>query len=179
MHRARFSLSIASLLIGASIVFVSLTAVSPVISSETSASHRKFYVDDPNMPDHVAYPLIMVADRVALEVATPEERIELQLEYGLRRMEYARQMLEKGDSSLAITTLTKSQKYVIQAAQEALTTDASRELKEKVLKVLIRYCEETTAIADQFSDADRVAVNHLIDECEALQLRLRESLLHS
>jgi hypothetical protein len=176
MHRLRFIASIASLLLGACILFVSLTAVSPVLSSEASASNRRFYMDDPIMPDHVAYPLLMVADRIALESATPEERIELQLEYGLRRMEYARQLLERNNESLAITTLTKSQKYVIQAAQESLAIETTTELREKVLKVVIRYDEETGAIANQFSDADRVVVNELINETEAQQVRLLESL---
>jgi hypothetical protein len=171
----RLMLSLLSLLGGASIVFISLTAVSPVLSSETSASTKRFYFNEPILPDHVAYPLFMIADKVALEAATPDQVVQIKLEYGLRRLDYARQLVEKNDYELALTTLTKSQKYIIEAAQEVLHDDqATDEAKQQVLKVLIRYSEESDKLAASF--ADRTAVDQLLKECEGLKLQLRQSL---
>lgn len=163
---------------GGFILVVSLTAVSPVLSSteDARASQRSFYLDDTILPDHVAYPFVMVADRIQLETASPEEKTKLQIEYSLRRLHYAESLLQKNKTSLALTTLTKSQKYLIHASQDAINAPLSPAETLQLVLVLTHYRAEVDRLGQQFTGADRVVVDSLITELWSLEEQLRRQI---
>lgn len=80
---------------------------------------RKFYVKKEILPDHSLYPLLMVFDRLRLSMADRERRLYLLTAYANRRLFYATRLINKGEEALALTTFSKSQKYLNQALLEA------------------------------------------------------------
>jgi flagellin-specific chaperone FliS len=159
-------LSLFSLILALLIVGVSLVAANPVISAQTLGKDI--------LPDHVFYPLLMIADRLRLETNTGEKRLQMQVDYGLRRLHHAEQLLEADNLALALTTLTKSQKYMIHAAQEAINTNASPEIKTQLTAILIQYSLDVKDLSSKFNDSQRDVINKLIKECEALIVSLNE-----
>lgn len=175
MHKLRITISTAALIFGIAIVGVSLTAVSPVHSAEgdLQASHRRVYFGETILPDHAVYPALMMMDRVELKTAPLNKKLDLQVEYSLRRLEYARQLIEKNEIELALTTLTKSQKYMLHAAEDVKAPEVPLEVQKDMLIVLDRYIAQVRHLDQHFSNSQLVAINELIDELEAAQYHLQ------
>lgn len=181
MERLRLLFSLVALVFGLGIVGISLSAVSPVLSSGTEfrESQRELYWDGTILPDHLAYPVVMLVDRVRLEAASPLERIELQIEYSQRRFVYAEQLLERNKPDLALSTVTKSQKYLLLAAQDAIASDVAPETQEKVKQLLVERIPALRELNMRFSDSDRVVVDALIGESNSTIDHLQKSLADS
>mgnify|MGYP001224301662 CR=1 FL=1 len=156
-------------LLGACFILL-LSVVSSVLSlsSNPSVFQRTFYSDEQILPDHISYPVLMVLDRVRLEVATPIERVYLQTEYANRRLIYAQALLEKGNADLALTTLTKGQKYLLYAAIAVNDHNEVPRLKNHVIKTIQYHVRSIQATLDSdtaiFSDSQRASVNSLNEE---------------
>jgi hypothetical protein len=174
MHYARLLLSSLALVLGVLILAISFsTANSGLASSGTvETSNKQFYMGETVLPDHVAYPVLMAMDRVKLELDTPSERIYTQVEYSQRRFEYTQALLEKDNLPLAISTLTKSQKYLFQAAEETLVSDAASTMAPYVIKALNYYRDQLEHLKPSFSDADRPTIDQLIEHNQILTNRL-------
>lgn len=113
-------------LISAAIVFsIFILFTSFNISSQSkllsagNLKSRKFYVKKEILPDHSLYPLLMIVDRLRLSMADRERRLYLLTAYANRRLFYATRLISKGEQALALTTFSKSQKYLNQALLEA------------------------------------------------------------
>lgn len=173
----RFSISFLALLVGVFIVGVSLTAVSPVLSSDDSleASSRELYWSQTVLPDNVIYPVIMLTDRAKLELASPEDRVTIQLEYSTRRLESARELLADGKNDLALETLIKSQYYLIYAGQEVLQEDLSTYLKERVIKTLAERSIELSGLLLEFPDYNRPVLDRVLLESQNLVGQLQSA----
>jgi len=178
MKRPQIWLAVVSFFFGVLVIVISINSSVPVAypTSELRASHRQFYLSNTILPDHIVYPLLMMVDKAQLEMTPFPDRLWLQAEYGWRRLDYARQFLEKENRVLALTSLIKSQKYFINATQETLNADAADEVKLMMLKHFTAYLWEIEEIADSFDGADKAIVEHLIKECDVLKLRLSQSL---
>ncbi len=81
----------------------------------------------PILPDHPLYVLGMLSDRLDLWLASPEERFALKLEYADVRLATTKVLLERKRPELAISTLTKAEKYLVAAAEEIPILPASRQ----------------------------------------------------
>lgn len=177
MRHARFLLSTVGLLFGFSVLAVSLSAGNSIAlsSAPSETSKKQFYVNQTILPDHVAYPVLMAVDRVKLELDTDQERIYTQVEYAHRRFEYAHALMEKENFSLALTTITKAEKYLIQAAHDALRLENGHPQQQYVVKNLAFYDQRLEEIKHFFTDSDRVVIDELQLEIQALKHQL-ESL---
>jgi len=176
MRYARFIISSSSLLFAGFILFISLSAGnSRMIANrdDFDSSEKHFYISQTILPDHVAYPVLMTLDKAKLKTASPTQHVYLQIEYAERRFVYAQKLLEKQNSSLALTTLTKAQKYLLQAAREALQPEMLPEIRVFVLKKLEYYALESTKLQSSFIDADQVTLNHHAQELRMLKEELQ------
>jgi hypothetical protein len=178
MKRSQAWLSLIALFFGVFVVAISITTSVPAAypSLKLEASNRQFYLNNTILPDHVVYPLLMVVDKVQLKITPFPERLWLQAEYGWRRLDYAHQLLEKEKYDLALTALTKSQKYFLNATQEVLTTETNDEVRLMMLKHFTAYLWEASVVADNFDGAQKAVADQLIGECEVVKLRLSQSL---
>lgn len=179
MRHARFVLSSIGLLFGFSILAVSLSAGNSTVLSSTPSetSKKQFYVNQTVLPDHVAYPVLMAVDRVKLELNNDQERVYTQIDYAHRRFDYAQALMEKNNLSLALTTITKAEKYLIQAAHDALRLgEDGRHQQQYVYKTLVYYDARLEELKPIFPDGDRDIIDQLQQEIKALKLQL-ESIL--
>ncbi len=109
------------LLFGTFILLVSLLSANRNAAGDTSRLlAQKVYFNQTILPDNIFYPLLMVGDRAKLLTADGEAKILLRIEFSARRYGYAVQLIEKEQPVLALTTLTKSQKYLFIAGNEVL-----------------------------------------------------------
>lgn len=179
MRLARFILSSGALFAAAGILFTSLSAGNSRLVAQAhmfEASQKQFYLSQKILPDHVAYPVLMAFDRAKLETSSPSQHIYLQVEYAQRRFTYAQELLSRQHTNLALTTLTKAQKYLLQAAQEAQQPDVTPEVKAFVLKNLTYYDQEIEALKPQFTSDDQSVVGHHEQELQFLQDQLSGQL---
>ncbi len=151
------------------------------IADAGNFKNRKFYVQKEILPDHSLYPLLMAIDRFRLEMADRERRIYLSVAYAKRRLFYATRLIEKGEMALALTTLTKSQKYLnqalleVQALQASNTYDAS--IEQLVFFVLEAVDDQQAVIADYldyFYDVDQSVLTNLASETALLKSQLSQ-----
>lgn len=161
-------LTVLALLSALFILVLSVLSSVLSLSSNPSILQRTLYTDEQILPDHVSYPVLMVLDRVRLEIATPIERVYLQTEYANRRLIYAQALLEKGNADLAVTTLTKGQKYLLYAAIAVNDHSEVPRLKNHVIKTIQYHVRSIQATLDSdnvlFSDSQRASVNSLNEE---------------
>ncbi len=175
MKKPQFWVSLIAFIFGLGMVIISLNTSVPTGYPEFE-SHRQFYLDNTILPDHIVYPVLMIVDRAQLEATSFPDRLWLQAEYGWRRLDYAHKLLEKDKPDLALTALTKSQKYFLNASQEVLDMETTDEVKLLMLKHLTAYLSESKMVADGFEGANKAVSEHLIAECEVLKQRLSQSL---
>lgn len=178
MRHARFILSSVGLFFGFAILVVSLSAGnSQVLSSSPGVStNKEFYFGETILPDHVAYPALMAVDRIKLELDSDSERVYTEIEYARRRFEYAQELLNKDNVPLALTTLTKAEKYLIRAAHTALKLPNGQNQQRYALKSLRYYDQKLEDIKPSFTDADRAQIDQLQQEIQASLLQLDSQL---
>lgn len=168
----RFFLSISALCLGLGILGVSLfygSSQSFSISGETGTLPKELYFDEDLLPDHVLYPVLMAVDRVRLESAPELEQLYLRTEYANRRLQYTQDLLDKDKTELAYTTLTKSQKYLLYAAQDMLSySDLPENSQAHVLRTIQYHQEKNKALSSHFSDQQRSDIDMFLMESQAL-----------
>ncbi len=174
MHYARLVLSSLALVLGVTILAISFSTANSGFASSGAleTSRKQFYMGETILPDHVAYPVLMAMDRARLEMDTPSERIYTQVEYSQRRFEYALALIEKNNLPLAVSTLTKSQKYLFQAAEELQTTEASPTAVAYVIKALNYYRFQLEDLKASLDDNDRPMIDQLIEHNQILTDKL-------
>lgn len=177
MRHARFVLSCTGLAFATLILGISLLNGSAVQSAGTGfeATEKELYLSQQVLPDHVAYPVLMAVDRAKLEIADPTDRIYTQAEYANRRLEYAQALLEKNKPDLALTTLTKAEKYLIHATEEAIDGHAPANVHTYILKTVQFHTTEVAKMAPHFSDSNRSVVDQMLQSNQLLLDRLSTS----
>jgi hypothetical protein len=177
MKRFRFIISLIALLAGAGMVGISLTSASRVYSSDgVNASQMQLYLGDQVLPDHLLYPAYMAGDRVKLELASQEEKVFLMMDYADRRLLYARKLIEKDNKALALTTLTKSQKYLNAAAQLVSEANLSDALKKEMVTEIDVHTAEVKSLFDHFDTHDKAVLERLCDEALIWQGKITDTL---
>lgn len=161
-------LSTAAVVCGVGIVLVSLISASHVRSTGEPMFNTELSFEDELLPDHILYPLLMARDRVALELATPEQKVEYRLEYAKRRTQYAFSLIRKEKYSLALTTATKAQKYVLAAYTEAQEQGLSSEYQAMIRMELKKQTSQLRQIQAFFPGEGNSTLSALIAESEAL-----------
>jgi hypothetical protein len=136
MQKRNIFLAIAAIIFGVLIFTFSLfIATQQSNSRDYRLSSAKFYLNSKILPDHLFYPFLMLVDRGLIALTSGESEVFLRIRLAQDRMIAAQKLLEKGEESLALSTLTKSQKYLILAAQEfMLLENPSTELKSGLIE---------------------------------------------
>ncbi len=177
MRKLQFALSAFGLVVGLSAVALSLSLASQVSSHEASRlTARELYWGEEMLPDHLLYSGLMLMDRIQLQQAEPTEQMYMQVVYAGRRLIYAQELLKKDKPALALTTLTKSQKYLLQAGKTALESPYSdnAELVTYLLKATTFHLREVEKMESQFTDQEFSAVTALTEELELVYHQLYE-----
>lgn len=180
MKPLRITFSIIGLFTASAVLAVSLASSVPSVYSASDrfkANDKQFYLDGEILPDHTLYPVVMMADRLKLEMAQPNEKITVYTTYANLRLSAAQQLLDKENYQLALTTLTKSQKYLLKAAQETLDQNPSPTTKNHVLKTLLYHINKHQQIKEQFSQEGKNVIDELDMECQVFVDSLKRSLI--
>jgi len=111
------------------VLFISLqSANKDQIAVEKRLSNGKFYVAAEILPDHSFYPLLMVFDRLRLQLANNQSQTELLISYAQRRLYYADRLMQREKPALAAVTFSKAIKYLNQAMEKSDATKYSESL---------------------------------------------------
>jgi hypothetical protein len=163
------------LLLGVLVVAISLFSANNQTYPGETSSRKYLYISTEILPDHLLYPVLMVVDKAALSSAkTPSELVRIQVNYAYRRLNSAKTLAAKQKPGLALSTLTKSQKYLNQAAQEALIAGSLAD-RQIVIRAIAHQSQQITQFTDQ-QVAHNADVTHLRDEAEALLNQLQSAL---
>ncbi|NCN03994.1 MAG: hypothetical protein GW942_02875, partial [Candidatus Pacebacteria bacterium] len=171
--------SIFGLFIASGVLAVSLASSVPSVysaSDKIRTNDKQFYLNGEILPDHTLYPLVMVADKAKLMAAKPDERINIYTTYANLRLSAAQQLLDKDQTQLALTTLTKSQKYLLKASQETIEQNPANVTKVHVLKTLVYHIDKHQEIKDQFSQEERNIIDQLDMESRVFVDTIKDNL---
>lgn len=174
MYKRAF-LSVLALFAATAILAVSLTSSVMRVHSAEGLLNKSFYMDDQILPDHISYPFLMAIDRLRLESASPTERVYLQTEYANRRLAYATELFNREQPDLAVTTLTKAQKYLLHASHHVLYEKENEKLRTHLRKTIdyhVRHIEKTLA-SQEYSDSQRAAIDKLTEELLVMYQQLQ------
>jgi len=177
--------------LGASVgLLILLISLSSANREESLSSERgklltsKLYVAREILPDHTMYPVLMIVDRLRLELVEPENRSALLLAYGKRRLFYSEKLLQKGQRELSFITLSKAIKYYQQALEQSIANFDERLLSNRLnqelsfmaideMKILFDF---VTKNRDSYADDERVVIDLLIEQSKFSLLDLQEIL---
>jgi hypothetical protein len=180
MKPYKITLSIFGLFIASGVLAVSLASSVPSVYSASDRFKKndtQFYLNGDILPDHTLYPMVMIADKIKLEMAQEHQKITIYTTYANLRLQAAIQLLEKDQNQLALSTLTKSQKYLLKAAQTTLEQNPSDTTKEHVLKTLTYHINKHQEIKDQFSHEEKNVVDQLDMESQVFVDSLKSELI--
>lgn len=159
------------LIFGAAVVFVSFLSANRVFSQGEGLelTQQRFYFQETILPDHVAYPLFMAADRIRLSFTQADEAVSLQIAYAWRRYEHAQLLLQRGYQELAFSTLTKGYKYHSNALVQAQELSLTSLQKELLVQEAGTYREAAAALFPSFTNAQQAELSRLDAEHETLR----------
>lgn len=126
--------------------------------------------DRPYLPDHPLYPFKMLSDRIILLVTPKEQQIERKIEYANIRLSYASRLLATGRRSLALSTATKAEKYLLSASQEFLMQNprTSSESGDRIVRAISFHKTTLLSMKDSFTDEQKAVVDNLIEQLDIL-----------
>lgn len=163
--KTRLLLSTLAFFFGVAILLTSLATAGQVNSSgEKSSAPRELYFNREILPDHMFYPVMMAADRIKLETAATNDRIFLEIQFSNSRLEMATQLFDQNKNELAATTLTKSLKYLQQAALEAQQHAVPDSVRNVIIRAIDYNKKETAKIFDKVPEDQRSSIQQLLDE---------------
>ncbi len=158
--KTRLFLSLLALIFAVGVLGISLMDAHSVSSNGgKSSSDKELYFDKEMLPDHLFYPLFMIVDRVHLETAPKEERPYLEIEYANRRLLAGEELLDLKKEGLSVTTFTKAEKYLYDAAQDYKQQHGSDAQKTLLIKIITYHMRELKKLDPQLTDANRSVVD--------------------
>ncbi len=167
--KTRLVLSLLALCFAFSVLAISLMDAHSVASrGEKTPSDRLLYFDKNMLPDHVLYPVFMIADRIHLETASKDERVFIEIDYANTRLLAGEELLNLQKEALAVTTFTKAEKYVYDAVQEYKDQKMGDSVKRLLIKVIDYHTRKLQELKGQMTDADRATIDHAIEQNTAL-----------
>lgn len=128
------------------------------------------------VPGHPLYALLMLRDRLAVVTTKDElERSMLFLELGKQRLRSAEILLQRKESGLALSTISKGQVYVLDGgAALAAAPESEQKTRYKVLfrNELISFEEQCLTIKDQLEDSQKNKIDSLLRDISVLKTKL-------
>lgn len=169
LKKLAFPFSILALTFGLMMFSTSLIMASQDnMALQKRSSEKKLYVGKV-LPDHVFYPILMVMDRAVLSLSFGESSIYNKLTLSKDRLKSAKLLLDKHEEELALSTITKSQKYVLSAAHEVLENkNSSVTAREAVKEALLVTKDNLPKLKEKFQEQDTTVIDKLVAETEIL-----------
>lgn len=175
MQKFNYLFFVFACVLGSFVLLVSLSSANrerSMVNNQNKLLNNKLYVSREILPDHTLYPVLMVVDRLRLELSPPENRSSLLLAYGKRRLFYSERLLEKGRRELSFATLSKAIKYYQQALEvsvanfdeKLLSNRLSQELAFMMIDATPELFEFVTMNRDKYDDDERVIIDLLIEQ---------------
>ena len=127
----------------------------------------RLYFSESILPDNILYPLLMARDKVWLLMTPRREQVFVKIEYAEDRYQSADQLLKTGEEGLAVSTMTKSQKYMLEAvfimrANPELYSEAERaEVRAALDHSLFRMEEFQARLTEQSPALDSLSADSL------------------
>jgi hypothetical protein len=120
----------------------------------------------PPNPDHPLYILRVGADRAHIALTPAEQRPLLKLSLASARLHSAYILLTHHRTSLSLTTVTKSTKYILSAADDVLHMypNISTPLHGKVRVAVNTQIDELTAMKESYSDEQKSVIDQLLSQ---------------
>ncbi len=172
--KTRLLLSSLAFVFAVGILLTSLATAGQVSSSGAKPiGNHELYFNRQILPDHMLYPMLMMADRMNLETASSNDRIFLELQYSNARLEMAEQLLAVGKPDIAVTTLTKSLKYLQEAALDAQQQSSPDSVKSVIVRAIDYNNKEVQKILSQISDKEKGDIQRLLDENTVISTSLK------
>lgn len=172
--KTRLLLSSLAFFFAIGILLTSLASATQVNSSGNKSSEsRELYFNKEILPDHMLYPALMAADRIKLETATNNDRIFLELQYSNSRLEMSQQLLKENKKELAASTLTKSLKYLEQAALDAQKDHSPDSVKTLIIRAIDYNNKEVAKMISELPETDKSSIQQLLDENTVIATSLR------
>ncbi|NCN06985.1 MAG: hypothetical protein GW946_04050 [Candidatus Pacebacteria bacterium] len=155
-----------ALLFGLAILVTSLVAASQPFAYEAStAEHTTLYIGSRMLPDHALYPVAMVFDRVVLTTTGSKQKYLKQVSLAFERLESVAGLLQKDKPELAVSTLKKSQHYLL-LALDAAQADAeiSPDKQAYLHRALRAHIKRTRQLHAVFPAPQQQAVSDILVE---------------
>lgn len=189
MKKINYLFILFAILFSSAIILISLQSANKTqMVSKNKLMSGKFYVAKEILPDHSLYPLLMIIDRLRLELADSEKRIDLLVSNASRRLFYSRKLLEKDNQELAFVTLSKAIKYINQALEENIflleetSLNKNQEYQALAFFVLENFDKSVDFYETQqgqFSDEQKSFLDALFAQGFGLQQKLRSLINQS
>lgn len=153
------------LLLATVVLLISLqSANSRQTSNAPQLRSHKLYVAAEILPDHAFYPLLMIYDRLRLQLANQQTRVDLLLSYAQRRDYYAHRLLQQNKVALATTTFAKAVTYL----NQALVDPAARTQQAALLRAHHEQLQWWLEIRDLLAEQDKIMLEDLFAVREQL-----------
>lgn len=125
----------------------------------------------PILPDHPLYVFGMIIDRAQLTLSPLPEQFYIKLRYADTRLATAQALISRGRLALALSTLTKAEKYLLGASTQLnLFTGEDRALALRHLANKVSSHKAfLTAIKPSFSDSARATIDSLIEQITVIE----------
>lgn len=148
--------------LGASLISVTSTPT-PTVESRVN-----YYLAYPGiLPDHPLYSLKMIRDRISLALTTDEvKKAEKMLLYADKRLGAAKVLIEGNKADLGLTTLTKAEKYLEQAAGQVQNAKKSGKetgtIQESLKTASLKHKEVIEDLVLRVSDPAKTAISETL-----------------
>lgn len=152
-------------------LFAALILAASLVSSNRAMSGTKqrlstleFYWGTQLLPDHPFYLVLMARDRATLWLASSEREPQLRLQFAEKRFQTARTLAQQQKNDLAISTLSKSQIYVLDAARQLEVKGMTAAQREALRSVLDHSLYRLELFNQQYPELDTSMLQSLREE---------------
>lgn len=177
-HVSRTVIGIVVAIACVSILAVSLaqlTSSPPSLLEKQERSHislqQRFteLLSFPILPDSPLYSITMVGERIVLLTTPTNDLIPLKLSYANARLRAAQILLSRYRLALALTTLTKSSKYLLSAAVDIQLANAwQTQQGQQVLQAIRDHKQTMRMMRPYFAEEQQSIVDDLQNQLQAV-----------
>lgn len=171
----RFFVVIFSLLAASFVLFISLWRINLAAAGKEnhetsiaiSAGDRvRQLFTPPILPDHPLYLFGMVTDRVELSLAPSEKQFGIRIQYANTRLATANALIERGRLNLAMSTITKAEKYLVASAGDIQKLPSEQQEDARVIlrDTITLHKDQLIAMKSSFSDGGRAIIDGIIEQ---------------
>lgn len=152
-----------SLVFAFSVLGASLYSASRASSSlRDLSSSRRIRLSTDILPGSILYPFAVVRDKLALVLMTTADQCQGRLELAKERLSQAQNLLDLGETELALETAIKGQRYLADAAEQCDKNDLPMIYRENIRVVAEEYDTKLTQMKQHYPDIDRAVIDQLL-----------------